>query len=952
MKSPFRLLFPAPPLVAGRFFFLGLLAIHLTLFGPGLNRVHSTDLVGGEAPKLLTPEEALEKFTMAEGFEINLWASEIDSPIQSPCAMTFDSEGRLWVTCVPSQPHAKPDEKPSDSVVVLEDTDKDGVADKSTVFYDDLYLPMGLAVEEGGRTVYVCDEPNLLKLTDEDGDLKADKKEIFLHGFGTEDNHHFISGFQWGPGGRLFFGQGLFLNTQVETPFGPVRAHEAAVFRLDPRNQKLEVFGNYGWSNVWGVIFDDWGQGLIADASPALNYYLSHTASRFDYPKPNKYDDYIAKRGGYSFTPSGRRPSCGNELLLSEHFPEEVRGWYVTNQMKGWHGIRWYRLNQEGSGYASDQPRGEEELLTTSDTTFRPVAQMIGPDGALYVLDYYNPIVGHTTYSFRDPRYIKTHGRIWRITAKDRPLAWQPKIRGESVETQLNLLKDRKNYRWRYFARRELQQRKTEEVLPVLEKWVAATSDEHDLTEALWVSQGLNHHDLDLLRRLLKAESHDARTAAVRVLRYWQEFMPAEEALALLDAAVTDPSQRVRLEGLIAVGFFADPDKAIKVAAKVLDQEMDLGFQLATRETLTWLAKRVDTIPAKVDHFLLPFISDEALLTKALDEPTAQEILKRAQLDPEQHRKSLTWLGERNQRGGLAELLAELESPEKVHEDSLPVLTARLVDWNQDEQSAKAGDIRKLADTSKDAAIRSKAGAVLFRLGETLELADSAPASKKLDFLGAVKSAGRGRSPDEVAETVVKLMDVSEPRSVRLAATEAVPLFPKRDAEHLELLASAAEEYAGADLPMSFAALEAMKRIPPATWPEEYSNRTLTRIRISATPNLRFDPDAFSVKAGSAVELTFFNPDNLYHNLVVVDAGTLDRVGLAADLMAGDPRGLEKHYVPDDPGVLHWTPQLTIGGARTHVLRFFAPEKPGEYPYICTFPGHWRAMRGTMRVEE
>lgn len=925
--------------------------LHLTLLGPGLDRVEATDLVGGEAPKMLNPEESLAAFTMAEGFEINLWASEVEMPIPSPAAMTFDSQGRLWVACVPSQPHALPDKKPTDSVVVLEDTDRDGVADKSSVFYQDLYLPMGLAVADGGRTVYVCDEPNLLKLTDEDGDLKADGKEIFLHGFGTEDNHHFISAFQWGPGGRLFFGQGLFLNTQVETPHGPVRAHEAAVFRLDPRDQRLEVFGNFGWSNVWGIIFDDWGQGLVADASPALDYYLSHTTSRFDYPKLGKYDDPIAKGGGYSFTPNGRRPSCGNELLLSEHFPEEVRGWYVTNQMKGWHGVRWYRLKEEGSGYAADQPRGEEELLTTTDTTFRPVAQQIGPDGALYVLDYYNPIVGHTTYNFRDPRYIKTHGRVWRITAKDRPLVWQPQIRGASVVEQLELLTNRDNYRWRYFARRELQERAAAEVLPALAKWIAATSDEHDLTEALWVSQGLNHHDLDLLKRLLRAEDARARTAAVRVLRYWQDQMSAGEALTLLDAAVSDSSQRVRLEGLVAAGFFRDPARAMGVAARVLDQEMDPGLQLAARETLGWLARRVTSLPPSVDRFLLPFTDDASLLTRELDREVGLEILNRTGLPADRHREALNWLGKSRGTDGLTELLDYLDSPGDLSAESLEVLTSRLFDWPVEETEGKLDSVKALAAVSSDATIRAKAGATLIRLGSPEALGEAAPVARKLDFLAAIKAAGRGAAPESMATAVVDMLDRAEPMAVRLAAVEAAPLFPGRDAEHLAQLAEVAETYSSDDLQLSFAALEAMKRIPASVWPDHFANKTLTRVRISATPNLRFDPDAFSVKPGSAVELTFYNPDNMYHNLVVVDAGAVDRVGLAADLMAGDPKGLEKHYVPDDPGVLHWTPQLTIGGARTHVLRFYAPDEPGDYPYLCTFPGHWRAMRGVMRVE-
>ncbi|NNE90137.1 MAG: hypothetical protein HKN23_00670 [Verrucomicrobiales bacterium] len=566
----------------------------------------ATDLVGGEAPKMLTPEEALKTFTMAEGFEINLWASEVDTDLKSPTAMTFDSRGRLWVANIPSHPHAKPDAKPRDFISVLEDTDRDGKADKSTVFYDDLYLPMGLALADGGKTVYVASEPNLLKLTDSDDDLKADDAQIMLHGFGTEDNHHYVSGFQWSPGGRLFFGQGLFLNTQVETPFGVVRGFEGTVFRLDPRVHKMDIAGSYGWSNPWGIIFTKWGDPLLADASPAMNYYLPITASRFDYPKPNKYDNYIAKRGGYSFTPTGRRPSCGNELLDHEHWPEEVRGWYTTNQMKGWHGIRWYRLKESGSGYESDQPRGEEELLTCSDMTFRPVAQQIGPDGALYLLDYYNPIVGHTTYNFRDPRRIQTHGRVWRITAKGRETKWQPDIYGAETAALLDLLLS-ENERWGYFARRELQQRDGKEILPAAKTWLTKHSDnDHALLEVLWLHQNFNSLEPDLLARLLNSKDRRARTAAVRILKDWQLILPGEQTRPWLDAAITDSNQKVRLEAMVACGYHPDPNAAIGIAAKALEMDRDNGFDLAATETLTWLARNAAAVPPKVDSYLLP----------------------------------------------------------------------------------------------------------------------------------------------------------------------------------------------------------------------------------------------------------------------------------------------------------------------------------------------------------
>ena len=163
-------------------------------------------------------------------------------------------------------------------------------------------------------------------------------------------------------------------------------------------------------------------------------------------------------------------------------------------------------------------------------------------------------------------------------------------------------------------------------------------------------------------------------------------------------------------------------------------------------------------------------------------------------------------------------------------------------------------------------------------------------------------------------------------------------------------VAETSERFASKDIAVSIAALGAMKRIPAAAWPPEYANKILNKVTVSATPDLKFTPTEFSVKAGSAVELMFRNPDSMYHNLVIVKAGALEQVGLKADLMAARPDGLDKNYVPDDPNVLHWTPQITLGIARSYVLKFFAPEEPGDYPYICTFPGHWRVMRGVMKV--
>ncbi|MCB1061377.1 MAG: hypothetical protein KDN20_00485 [Verrucomicrobiae bacterium] len=941
-----------------RFFHTTLSCLLLgTSFALPLEVAHATDLVGGEYPNLMPPEEAITKFRLHPDYQINLYASEVEFPLHSPAAMTFDSEGRLWVGNIPTQPHAKPGVPIKDSVIILEDTDRDGKADKHTVFYEGLYLPLGLAVTDGGRTAYVTDEPNLVRLHDSDGDGVADEKTIVLSGFGTEDNHHFISGFQWGPDGRMYFGQGLFLHSQVETPYGPVRAHEAALFRFDHRDQHLEVFASYGWSNVWGVVFNQWGDAFLADASPALNYYVPHTTSNFTYPKPDKYVKFQQNRGAVSFTPEGRRPSCGNELLLSEHFPEEVRGWYVTNQMKGWHGLRWYQLEESGSGVVSSQPYGEEnELLTTSDIMFRPVAQQIGPDGALYVLDYYNPIVGHTTYSFRDPRHIKTHGRVWRITHKTRPLVWQPKILGEPVETLLSYLGN-PNFRTGYFARRELQERKPEEVLPAVKKWLAEASDspeaEHDKQiEALWLYQSFNQPELGLLKELLASSDHHVRTAALRVLRYWQENMEPDESLALLKAGVLDANQRVRLEALVNLGYHASPKDALPVAALVLDQDMDAGMMNATRETLFYLVNQtggIENAPKAVDEFMLPFSKDAVLTSRKLTEAIAEEMLKRPSLGRAEHQRAIDFLVQASgsQGSSLAAVVGRLQK----EETQLPSLETLLLTWAPAEIAKEPQLLKDLLADGKPSGIRTAAQAALFR-AKVPEATVPALTSPTLLAMAASK-AGRGNAPEKYFPLFAKSMQMEKPLlGAMLPIMGGLASFPSHDAEALKMLADTAEKFEETDIGISFAALDAMKRIPAAIWPPEYANKTLNKVTVTATPDLKFTPTEFSVKAGSAVELLFSNPDSMYHNLVIVNEGALDEVGTKADLMAARPDGLDKNYVPDDPNVLHWTPQITLGIARSHVLKFFAPEKPGEYPYICTFPGHWRVMRGVMKVTE
>ena len=444
---------------------------------------------------ITTPDEEKKSFTLPEGYAINLFASEVEFPdLEDPVSMTFDAKGRLWVTAMPSYPMYLPGTKPNDKVLILEDANEDGKADRCTVFAGGLHVPTGFELGDGG--VYVSQMPNLIFLKDTDGDDCADTRELIMHGFDTADSHHAMHAYTWDPGGALHWQEGTFHYTQVETPYGPRRCNEAGIFRWEPRSWKFDVFVSYGFANPWGHYVDRWGQNFVADASGGANYYGTAFSGQVVYPQ---------KHGGMKqFFPMQWRPTCGCELVYSRHFPDDTQGDYLLNNNIGFQGILRYRVREDGSGFAGAPV---EPLLQSSDPNFRPVALQFGPDGALYVVDWFNPLVGHMQHSLRDPNRDHTRGRIWRITYPKRPLVPRARVAGASVPELLDLFKSYED-RVRYRARRELRERPEQDVLRALDRWVAGLDKNHpeywrSMLEAIWLHQSLDVVDSPLLKQLL-----------------------------------------------------------------------------------------------------------------------------------------------------------------------------------------------------------------------------------------------------------------------------------------------------------------------------------------------------------------------------------------------------------------------------------------------------------------
>ncbi len=546
----------------------------------------------GKPGRAQSPAMQQEMMKVAEGYRVNLFASEVDFPIANPMALQFDSSGRLWVGNTPTWPHPLPGKQPDDSIVILEDRDGDGVADNHTVFLDRLNLLHGFGFGEGG--VILAQAPNLVLARDTDGDSKSDWMQVLLHGFGAEDAEHAMNNFRWSPGGALYFTQGIFYHTQVETPYGPSRVRDAAVFRYRPERHRFGVYVSHSFWNPFGNLFDRWGGGIMLDASAGQYYPMDVFSSNFAYPKTKHRTNHLAFN-------SGGHIASGCELLFSTHFPPGVQGRFLVNHCVGETGTAWYTLKTNGSVY---QIESHGHLLRCDDPLFRPVAMALGPDGALYIADFYTQIFENMHFSKRHPGRDHRRGRIWRISHPDRPLLKQPRTKGEPVKALLSLLKSHESST-REFARRELQQRPAGKVIPALDEWLknlnAADPEwEHHRTEALWVRQGLNEVDAVLLQQQLKSANPSARAAATKVLRYWQEQIGSADEL--IRQMVNDPEPRVRLHAVIAASYSASPE-ALAIAMEAAAYPMDPGLEHALAQTLAFLSGRPEPAASPGPNF-------------------------------------------------------------------------------------------------------------------------------------------------------------------------------------------------------------------------------------------------------------------------------------------------------------------------------------------------------------
>jgi glucose/arabinose dehydrogenase/azurin/lysophospholipase L1-like esterase len=965
-----------------------------------------------ESFKFLGAQEAISKMKVHSGMKVNVFASEEQFPeLAKPVQMAWDTKGRLWIAVWPNYPERTPQSKVGDSLIMLEDTNGDGKADKCTHFIDDLNAPTGFQFYKDG--VLVMEAPDLWFARDANNDGKADSMERVLMGMSSADSHHTANSMCLDPGGAVYLSDGVFHRTQVETATGPVRNNDAAIFRYEPRTAKFETYVAYNFANPHGRAFDYWGNDLITDGTGNNTYFGPAFSGHIDYPaKHDKLNEFWAR-------PS--RPCAGTAILTSRHFPAQFQGNFLNCNVISFQGIYRVKVTEDGSGLKGERM---EDLISSTDPNFRPVAVNVGPDGAIYLADWQNPIIGHMQHHLRDPNRDHDHGRIYRITYEGRPLMKPAKIDGEPIPALLKLLKEPEN-QTRELAKIELGKRNTAEVIAAVKKWAAALdakdpSYEHHMSEALWVHQWHNVVDAELLKRMLHSPDAHARAAAGRVLCYWRDRVP--DALALFKTLAGDENPRVRLEALRGASFFRTAeaaDAALTALKHTTDYYLDYTLGETLKQLKPWWGKALESgeslagdNPAGRD-FLLHTINTPELLKMPRSEMVLQAILTRPDAADADRMVALGDLAKARNTNLVAVLLTELEQNIKARK-STPSHKSAVTDHNSSITALARLLPYQIPDNLKRVRVRlaempphGEPADLRQCAWDALALADGSfeetwiEASMSASLADLLTGIPLLPDPDFRAKAYekVKPLLVNRPENTTAIRRAAIRALTSMNHEQEAVFSALTDLIVkGEEVP---AAAQGLRVIPRQKWPRAEagaaatglvawaktipaSERTaqdycepvqlaedlagllppdkaaglrkeLRDLKVSlfviraVREQMRYDTPRLVVEPAKPFEIIFENGDFMPHNVVVVKPDTREKIGLQSANMKPEELDSEgRAYIPKSSDILAAT-KLLLPGQRQS-LKLTAPSTEGTCEYVCTFPGHYQVMWGQLVV--
>lgn len=762
---------------------------------------HHQDRPPGPA---LSPQEAIARMTVPEGFRVELVASEPD--IVNPVAMTFDEQCRVWITESLEYPRKQPGPG-RDRIKVLEDTDGDGQADKFTIHADGLNIPSGIAVGYGG--VWVANAPDILFLQDTNGDLKADKQEVVVTGFGRTDTHELPNSFTWGPDGWLYGLNGVFNHSHVRYskenrnyreghPGWPITC---ALWRIHPVTREFQVFCE-GTSNPWGVAID--GEGSFFVSACVIDHLWHLVETGYYHRQGGPYPPFTWKIDSIVQHKHQKAAYCGIHWFDSDAYPPEYRQKLYMGNIHG-NCINVDKLRRDGSTYFGT---GEPDFLTANDAWFMPVGQETGPDGSLYILDWYDRYHCYQDAN-RDPNGIdRLKGRLYRVRYKDTPRAVGFDLSKETDEQLFQRLAAGNDF-VRHTAQRLLTERRAARNWavedPILKLAEEVIFDDRRpraaRLHAAWVALSLQAPSDDFLKRLLRHPDATVKAWAVRCIG---DNRGKDSVLGGSLVAARDQSPDVKLQAVIAMGKMLDGvdllTKLTEILVRCGDDKLiphivwQRLYPLLEDDAATFAAqvRNTDFAIAPAVEAVIPRAMERILANRQLDAGSIADLLAAVcARAPATARECLRILAARIQSGEirdqqlaqLREAIAATLTPLLADPAKHPLgLEAALVAVSWKDSRGVEFVRQAFANRDRDSAQRLQAISALIAAGDTGVLAAAGHAlreeSKDRNFHGQLLAAlGRFDQP-QVAEVVLAaypaLDPQVQPRAIELLTQRAV----------------------------------------------------------------------------------------------------------------------------------------------------------------------------------
>ena len=958
----------------------------------------------------LSPEESMKHIQVPVDFNMELFAAEPN--VMHPIALSWDERGRMFVLITKDYPNERKATGGSDYILICEDTNKDGKADKFTRFAEGLSIPTGMVFSNGG--LVVCQAPDMLFLKDTDGDDKADVRQVLFTGFGTFDTHAGPSNLHYGFDNWLWgcIGYSGFKGVVGNNP--DTLRFAQGFFRFKPDGSQLEFMTSTS-NNTWGLGFNEAGDVFGSTANNAHGWYMA--IPNHYYPSANGVDNGSRNTDTHKDMKTithkvrqvdvfgGFTAAAGHNVYTARAFPKKYWNNIAFVAEPTGHVLHQNILTKNGTNFSDTEGFN---LMAGADEWFSPVFAEVGPDGAVWVADWYSFIIQHnprpesfkmgTGNAYETDLRDYTHGRIYRMSYKDAPPQNQPSILSKEKPKDLIAALKNTNMFWRSHAQRLLVERNQKDIVPELLALIRDNSvDEIGLNapaiHALWTLKGLNAIEGEGLKAVFEATKHPChgvRKTAIQLLPKNTEGVN----FIIKNNLLEDKEPLVVLNTLLALSEMPLNEQAETVILQALENSKDINDR--------WLPDAYSCILAKNEGKLL-----NAVFNQQIEKATAKA--KTMNNNSEGHHDHAAMSANASKK---TETVASPNKPDLIVsnikiEPTNPTprerVTVSIDVTNQGGVAVPKGVVVPLAIrfAGKGQLIDmvSETHTEGVKAGETVTITKntngpwtgnivvSGEQAGEYTFSVAVDKANTIAEGSETNNNLSKKITFALSQNMAqyvlakaVRSISSVADVPKvvsylKNAQKLEaegfntLLKSVSEGWnyrkkvsvAEADKSYLAALLattsgqnkDRLTRLMQS-WDilkkQDENDPNVQTIKIkSVREMLQFDVKNFTVKAGKTVEIVFENPDAMQHNIVIGKPKSLEKIGKSADKMITDPEGAAKNYVPNMSEILFSS--ALVNPNETIRLRFTAPDKKGLYPYVCTFPGHWRIMNGVMKVE-